>query len=601
MKIRINRIMNALILPVLLSSCVADEPDAGMTSPDTVGDAATRSVESRPVFRDIQGIDPTLPGQYVKLDFPVVLDGDTTLITGNFSVMPYHCWEENGEDKAGDYYVVEADFTAHNGTLSRSFMKELDVQVKLRDKEGGTVPEGRFYDFPTPCTTIANKEYVNSSATTVAGTGYVGSVAPYVGKATRLLLEHSYGDGICRRVLPMTNGVNLEEVFAPEVTFKILEGSETISYTVKNSNIFLDNRTDDGGLLYFYGPGVPEDLAGRIFYLWDKNLTKDRPADNVKLYLFKEGRRISCEQTKIMATSDEIRLGTSETENPAYRKFNKFNLRCLGTDKKGIPIYCQEYHIDEDERNGLEDFEDGAIYREHYYNWALGVEGHVGMGFGWSKSQRYYDLDKKTLLNTSGHDLRYTYQVGNTDDKDRGIPTVATGDLHGHSAWAWRIPVLESALSAEELADSLFQVEVTVGAVYGDRDDVKANRMPGVGSVLTRSFALGAPMRAKTGSVTFTNRSGSPVRGLKLLSVPYEEWAASDYDDSYVLSRSEGSLCTGQSRTMTVTGDECWLVCEPVDRRTFRPSGYRHTERIDVKIDPLEPATTNVSTVDLDN
>ena len=54
--------MNALVLPLMLSSCMAEEPETGMTSPAILGDAATRSVESRPVFRDIQGIDPTLPG-----------------------------------------------------------------------------------------------------------------------------------------------------------------------------------------------------------------------------------------------------------------------------------------------------------------------------------------------------------------------------------------------------------------------------------------------------------------------------------------------------------------------------------------------------------
>ena len=598
MKIRINRIMNVLVFPLMLSSCMADEPDGGMTSPDTVGNAATRSVETRPVFRDIRGIDPTLPGQYVKLDFPVVLDGDTTLITGNFSVMPYHCWEENGPDKAGDYYVVEADFTAHNGTLSRSFMKELDVQVKLRDKDGGEVAEGRFYDFPTPGTTIANKEYVNSSATTVAGTGYAGSVAPYIGKG--YLPKSSYENGIFRYMMSMLNGAEYPETFAPNVTFNVLNGDQVVPYTVKNSNILMGIRNDDGGRIFFYGPDVPKELTGRAFYCRSSNLSKGRPADNVDLYILDQnGRMISDEQTKVVVNEDP-QMGTSKEQDPAYKNFDKFRIRHMfkGVDKEDY--YCLEFYINKKDRKGLKVFSYDKYFM-YKTMLALGAEGHVGMGFGWSKSQRYYDIDKSTLLNTSGPDLRYTYKVGNTDDKGRGIPAIATGDLHGHSAWAWRIPVRESAMTVEELADSLFRVEVTVGGVYGDRDDVKANRRPGAGSVLTRNFALDAPMRAKTGSVTFTNRTGSPVRNVKLLSVPYDVWAASGYDDQYVLSRSEGSLCTGQSRTMTVTADECWLVCEPVDRRTFKPSGYRHTERIDVKLDPLEPTTTNVSTTDLDD
>ena len=598
MKNRMTRIINAMILPVLLSSCMADEPDTGMTSPDTVGDAATRTVESRPVFRDIRGIDPTLPGQYVKLDFPVVLDGDTTLITGNFSVMPYHCWEENGEDKAGDYYVVEADFTAHNGTLSRSFMKELDVQVKLRDKEGGEVPEGRFYDFPTPGTTIANKEYVNSSTTTVAGTGYAGSVAPYVGH--EYVTDHSYANGIFRTVLPLYNGTFFPHDFANEVTFNIIDGDQVIPYTVNISGTLMTLPNDDGRYVFFTGPDVPKELTDRVFYLHQSNLPEGGPANKVNLYRDYDGSRTTDEHTKVVV-QQKFFTANSESQDPALRNFDKFKLRHLG-DRYGDDFYRLVFHINKNDRKGLKNFTVGNDFM--YMNkpiLALGVEGHVGMGFGWSKSQRYYDLDKSTLLNTSGNDLRYTYKVSNADDKDRGIPAVATGDLHGHSAWAWRIPVRESSLTAEELADSLFRVEVTVGGVYGDRDDVKAAKRPCAGSVLTRSFALDAPMRAKTGSVTFTNRSGNPVRGLKLLSVPYEEWAASDYDDSYVLSRSDGSLCTGQSRTMTVTADECWLVCEPVDRRTFKPTGYRHTDRIDVRLDPLEPATTNVSTVDLDN
>ena len=592
MKIRINRIMNVLILPVLLSSCMADEPEAGMTPKAILGEVATRAVESNPVFRDIRGIDPTLPGQYVKLDFPVVLEGDTTLVTGNFSVMPYHCWEENGEDKAGDYYVVEADFTAHNGTLSRSFMKELDVQVKLRDKDGGEVAEGRFYDFPTPGTTMANKEYVNSSATTVAGTGYAGSVAPYVHAED--LYQCSYSSGIYSHEIEVRNGTAYPDMFANRVTFNILDTEgQPKAYTVSNSDIMVY-----GGMSYiiFDGPDVPKELTGRIFHL---SKIPEGATDNVNLYVVKEGRQISEEQTCVKTAAIRLLTGGCEEQDLDYTNFNKCTLRRLGKGEDGREKYLLQLYINEENRGGLANFHEGE--KIVLPTLALGVEGHVGMGFGWSKSQRYYDLDKSTLLNTSGNDLCYTYKVGNTDDKDRGIPAIATGDLHGHSAWAWRIPVRESAMTAEELADSLFRVEVTVGAVYGDRDDVKAAKRPVAGSVLTRSFALDAPMRAKTGSVTFTNRTGSPVRGLKLLSVPYEEWAASGYDDSYVLSRSEGSLCTGQSRTMTVTADECWLVCEPVDRRTFKPSGYRHTERIDVRLDPLEPTTTNVSTVDLDN
>ena len=119
----------------------------------------TRSLRNPSELIDLGFIKDLEDAQRSTLVFQVPIGDDREIIEMTFTIVPYYGYEESGPDRMGDYYIVEADFTAHNGLLSEHFMNELGIRISLQPWYAHTLPSPQFYSSPIPSTTISGVSY----------------------------------------------------------------------------------------------------------------------------------------------------------------------------------------------------------------------------------------------------------------------------------------------------------------------------------------------------------------------------------------------------------------------------------------------------------
>ena len=545
----------------ILCSCsdeplMSEEADLIAASPVSLQSRGLDAVSGQTAWRDIRGFDPSLPGQAVEVELPVSCGGAETSVTARLSIMPMHVYEENGPDRLGDYYVVEADFTAHNGPMWEKgmFMKSLDVKVTPTDKQGKPIPGITFHDNPTPATTVANQTFRASTTAGVRGGAAMGMALPHVEYVPQspglevLRLEPYFHENTNGKLFIMEKN-KYTEISCKDVYTVDYNGKKCFFFHKSNFNRLYD--TSDGNICSY------EEGEEIVFYYYcfkrDSNGYIKRDADGTPIL-------------KKYETLPEGNIGKAVVEDS--RLIIEYEYRTPpGED---IPV----------------------LVPAKFYS-ALGI----ACGCSWSKEQSIRVEDVTTSLRTGvDASVEYLYTVENYRS-GRGIPEAARSDFHGHATWVWRMPVHDSSLTAEQLVSSLYDMHIEVSPVYAAAGSPDRNLLPAAATV-SHTESLEPPMRGKCTAVDFSNPSGAAVGHVRLLSVPYAEWEAAGRPDNDVIAEYDGTLGRGQSCTLTAPDMDCWVVCEEFDPLTLRYGRVRQSLPLHVRMDACNPRPLEVSTLD---
>ena len=581
----------------LLSSCTDDDMPQPAAPADRCAMAASRSLdagEDQTSWRDIRGFDPSLPGQAVEVELPVSCGGAETSVTARLSIMPMHVYEENGPDRLGDYYVVEADFTAHNGPMWEKgmFMKSLDVKVTPTDKQGKPIPGITFHDNPTPATTVANQTYQASTTAGVLGGSflgrvpktverYIGGYAPFPANNCVEFVRAEKGFFTRREnKIDIPLEFNEIKVCTPDAKYNVLLEDTWLYPGCSQSYIMFDGN-------------APEVLKNRVFLAEAESKRYYRSDGNtLEIYTYEmnpetgspildtKGNIISTEGIKTLVTPE-----TTKTLNGIY------------PGQEGYPVLdCNLLPECESGTRIL----DGRLYRffpQVFFEKGYLFTAFVSGGYSWSKEQSIRLEDVTTSLRTATDcAVEYLYTVENYRS-GRGIPEAARSDFHGHATWVWRMPVHDSSLTAEQLVSSLYDMHIEVSPVYAAAGSPDRNLLPAAATV-SHTESLEPPMRGKCTAVDFSNPSGAAVGHVRLLSVPYAEWEAAGRPDNDVIAEYDGTLGRGQSCTLTAPDMDCWVVCEEFDPLTLRYGRVRQSLPLHVRMDACNPRPLEVSTLD---
>ena len=581
----------------LLSSCTDDDMPQPAPSGDSRAMAASRSLdagEGQTAWRDIRGFDPSLPGQAVEVELPVSCGGAETSVTARLSIMPMHVYEENGPDRLGDYYVVEADFTAHNGPMWEKgmFMKSLDVKVTPTDKQGNSIPGIAFHDNPTPATTVANQTFRASTTAGVLGGSflgrvpktverYIGGYAPFsaINQYVFVRAEKGY---FCRleNKIEIPLEFNEIKVCTPDAKYNVLLEDTWFSPGNSQSYIMFDGN-------------VPEVLKKRVFLAEAESKRYYRSDGNtLEIYTYEvnpeTGAPILDAKGNIISTEGITTLFDSESG---------MMMNGIYPGQEGHPVL--DCNLLPEYENGIRSL-DGRVYsrcRQVIFEKGYLFTAFVSGGYSWSKEQSIRLEDVTTSLRTATDCVvEYLYTVENYRS-GRGIPEAARGDFHGHATWVWRMPVRDSSLTPEELVSSLYDMHIEVSPVYAAAGSPDRNLLPATATV-SHSEALEPPMRGKCTAVDFSNPSGAAVGRVRLLSVPYAEWDAAGRPDNDVVAEYDGTLGRGQSCTLAAPDMDCWVVCEEFDPLTLRYGRVRQSLPLHVRMDACNPRPLEVSTLD---
>ena len=552
----------SVAMAVAMAGC-ADEPmtaghaDSSRECRATAPTSRAGAADDQTAWRDIRGFDPSLPGQSVEVELPVSCGGAETSVTARLSIMPMHVYEENGPDRLGDYYVVEADFTAHNGPMWEKgmFMKSLDVEVTPTDKQGKPIAGIAFHDNPTPATTVANQTFRASTTAGVRGGAAMGVALPHVVYVAQgpglgvLRLDPYFPENTNGTLVIMDNGMHTE-ISCKDV------------YTV-----------DFGGRKCFFFKTQGYDK--RLYAVSDGGITNMGEPGRFYYSCFKMGQ-----DGNPVVDSDN---------NPIFKEYETLpegNIReTVGEDGPRIIEY--EY--------GTPPGEDIPVLVPAKFYCALGI----ACGCSWSKEQSIRLEDVTTSLRTGvDASVEYLYTVENYDS-GRGIPELARGDFHGHATWVWRMPVHASVLTVEELAASLFDVHIEIAPVYASVKDTGKDLLPddSVGGQ-HHIFPLEPPMRGHTVAVEVDNPTSAPVGAIKVLSMPYDRWVDGGCKVAAVLASYDGIVAGGGKVSVLVPDTDCYLVLEELDPRTLKSKGLRQSGRITVRMDACNPHTQILSTID---
>ena len=564
----------------ILCSCsdeplMSEEADSIAASPVSLQSRGLDAVSGQTAWRDIRGFDPSLPGQAVEVELPVSCGGAETSVTARLSIMPMHVYEENGPDRLGDYYVVEADFTAHNGPMWEKgmFMKSLDVKVTPTDKQGNSIPGIAFHDNPTPATTVANQTFTASATPGVYGAGLIG--VTFKNEETQKLIQYDN---------------NVKNQFFRDL-------SDWLKYTVKISH------TVDGHEFF-----TEETRYGKLYVRADvfesprEVSTKDMLCGEVKIegvdtpVLYYDGKLYRASDLKTL----ENRGGHSfclDISNPIGEESVKVLGECdfIGygdpINGRGVCLTVEDVHGTAEKGEYLSTSVHKVPDKMFF---GIGASG----GYSWGKEQSIRLEDVTTSLRTDTDcAVEYLYTVENYDS-GRGIPEAARSDFHSHATWVWRMPVAESGLTPEQLVSSLYDIHIEATPLYATAKNPGRNLSVDK-SATTCEAPLEPPLRLKECRLIVTNSSAAPVGDIKVLSVPYPVWKSHGKPESEVVAESDATIARGESVTLAVPEIECYVVETDIDPRTLR-SGHTHmTQAIDIRIDGKKPHDVEVASCDM--
>ena len=584
----------AMAAGALLSSCTDDMPQPVTPADRYAEAAASRSLDAgqdQTAWRDIRDFDPSLPGQTVEVELPVSCGGAETSVTARLSIMPMHVYEENGPDRLGDYYVVEADFTAHNGPMWEKgmFMKSLDVKVTPTDKQGKPIAGIAFHDNPTPATTLANRTYSASKEVKVHGGVMAGYARGSYPKGAFAIMRPVFPDGLTHTSYEMhLDGKT--HLIDGDIQYMIYRQDKgDVNTTVRNlrPENFKYIQLSDGRKIFTLDgdfSGCTEGRPGNLDYYRNRyfDITNDE--------------RFVGNETQ---TSERFIADAVESKQGLTR-WVELSIRDGSTSATSIEVEGMRIEGDKiiyHDAEGAEVTEPMIDGTKTQLPKGLLISAGASAGCSWGWSQSIHLEDVTTSLRTATDcTVEYLYTVENYDSY-RGIPELARSDFHGHAVWAWRMPVAESGLTPEQLVSSLYDMHIEVAPVYATAKDTKQYINPD-GDNLSYTAALEPPMRGSATTLGFSNQSHVPVCNIRLLSVPYAEWEAAGRPDNDVVAEYDGTLGRGQSCTLAAPDMDCWVVCEELDPRTLRSGRIRQSLPLHVRMDACNPRPLEVSTLD---